>query len=121
MTELFVQHVTPTTRSAAIRPFDVDQHYVPRTPVKRSLAVIDISNDDEEDPRPRKKPFHLGTVGMSKGRSILLETHWSWGKSYSEFSQHSRKQVAIEIRAFLHELCLANHSFVSIQLMQFVD
>jgi hypothetical protein len=43
------------------------------------------------------------------------------GQSYTEFSQHSRKQVAIQIRAFLRELCLANHSFVSIQLMRFVD
>jgi hypothetical protein len=52
---------------------------------------------------------------------LMPQTHWSWGQSYPEFSQHSRKQVAIQIRAFLRELGLADHSFVSIQLMRFVD
>jgi hypothetical protein len=55
------------------------------------------------------KPFDL--------IQLMPQTHWSWGQSYPEFSQHSRKQVGIQIRAFLGELCLANHSFVSIQLM----
>lgn len=55
---------TPTRLGSRLHPFNVDQHYVPRTPVKRPLAVIDIS-DDEEDLRPRKRPFHLGTVDLT--------------------------------------------------------
>jgi hypothetical protein len=30
-------------------------------------------------------------LGMSMAHSIQLQTHWSWGQSYPEFSQHSRK------------------------------
>jgi hypothetical protein len=42
--------------------------------------------------------------------SYALQTIcWSWGQSYPEFSQHYRKQVGIQIRAFLRELCPANH------------
>ncbi|KAJ6552462.1 hypothetical protein DFH09DRAFT_1085946 [Mycena vulgaris] len=55
----------PAPLGSRLRPFNVDQHYVPRTPVKRPLAVIDISSSDEEDLRPRKKPFHLGTVDLT--------------------------------------------------------
>jgi hypothetical protein len=39
---------------------------------------------------------------------FMPQTHRSWGQSYPEFSQHSRKQ-AIQIRAFLPQLCPENH------------
>ncbi|KAF7334042.1 hypothetical protein MVEN_02309700 [Mycena venus] len=55
---------TPAPLGSRLRPFDVDQHYVPRTPIKRPLAVIDISSD-EEDLRPCKRLFHLGTVDLT--------------------------------------------------------
>ncbi|KAJ7822298.1 hypothetical protein B0H14DRAFT_3470911 [Mycena olivaceomarginata] len=50
---------TPAPLSSCLRPFNFDQHYVPHTPVKRPLAVIDISSSDEEDLRPHKRPFNV--------------------------------------------------------------
>jgi hypothetical protein len=59
--------------------------------------------------KPLRSPVSKCGLGMSMARSIRLQTHWSWRQSYPEFSQHSRKQVAIQIRAFLRVLCPANH------------